>query len=108
MQFVNGSGNKTSEFWNKAGQVPKRVERRDHEDVCILQAETSKSWELELDYSRLVNKINEFGGRVHGSQYQYTGLGGSMSIAVYYTIPKDAKNEFELSLRKEVGINGNK
>jgi len=82
----------------------KRLQRINHEDICILQTSTDRSYTLEADYSFLVNLINEFGGKVHGSQFQYTGLGGSMSIAVYYTIPKDARKEFEINLRKEIGI----
>ena len=47
---------------------------------------------IEEQYEFLSNLIGVYGGRIHGSQFQ--GDGHSGSVAVYFEIPTENKEDF--------------
>jgi len=73
-----------------------KLKRVNFESVRILFDENTGK--LTEKYEKLVNLVAEYGGRVHGSQhnFQITNDGDSWdTIAVYFQIPSDARDEFE-------------
>jgi len=73
-----------------------KVKRLSFESVRILYADIPNK--LAQKYETLVNLVAEYGGRVHGSQHSFQispDTGSWDSIAVYFQIPYEAKEEFE-------------
>lgn len=67
-----------------------KVERKNWDSVLIIFGSPA---DLETQYAEFVNLLQEYGGRVHGSQYKFGSEG--QAIAIFYTIPKDNIDEFK-------------
>ena len=72
-----------------------KVKRLSFESVRILYNQNPSK--LSKEYETLVNLVAEYGGRVHGSQHSFQispDTGSWDSIAVYFQIPYEAKEEY--------------
>ena len=72
-----------------------KVERKVWNSVRILGGDP-----LQQRYEKLTNLILSYGGRIHGSQYQFNISSGLCvahydKIAVYFEIPIENKEAFE-------------
>jgi hypothetical protein len=64
---------------------------------CVRVLNGKNSIEIQNKYEKLVNLINDYGGRVHGSQFHTAAFDDTVwdIIAVYFNVPKESLEQFK-------------